>query len=132
MRFAYTILYVADVPATLDHYSSAFGIPTRFLHDSRLYGELETGDTTLAFSAFDMAEANDVAMRPGNPKEASGPVNVTFTTDDVEKAVATATANGATIVMPPTKKPWGQTCSYLRDMNGHLVEIATPLAPREA
>ncbi len=34
-------------------------------------------------------------------------------------------AAGAVAVAPPAHKPWGQTVSYVRDLNGVLVEIAT-------
>ena len=49
MQLGYTILYVPDVPATLKFYEAAFGLTTRFLHESGDYGELETGSTALAF-----------------------------------------------------------------------------------
>jgi lactoylglutathione lyase len=29
--------------------------------------------------------------------------------------------------MAPTKKPWGQTVAYVRDLDGHLVELCTPM-----
>lgn len=130
MQLAYTILYVADVPKTLGHYEAAYGCSQRFLHESRLYGELETGGTVLGFAAHEMAEMNDIAMRPSDPKDITGPVNLTFTTEDVRAAYDHALANGATPVMPPAVKPWGQTASYMRDINGHLIEIATPLLER--
>lgn len=58
MTFAYTILYVQDVEQALAFYETAFGFVRRFLHDSGLYGELETGSTTLAFAATTLAAAN--------------------------------------------------------------------------
>lgn len=45
MKFGYLIIYVPDVPASLQFFSSAFGLATRFLHESGTYGELETGET---------------------------------------------------------------------------------------
>lgn len=130
MHLAYTILYVADVPAALDHYQKAYGCDQRFLHDSRLYGELETGATVLSFAAYEMAEMNGIAMRPTDPKGPTGAVSITFAAEDVDVAYATAIANGATPVMPPATKPWGQRSSYVRDPDGHLIEIATPLLKR--
>lgn len=130
MQLAYVILYVSDVPKTLKHYESAYGCTQRFLHESRLYGELETGETVLAFAAHEMAEMNDIAMRPSDPKDITGPVNLTFTTDDVPAAYERALASGAAPAMPPTDKPWGQTSSYVRDINGHLIEITTALLER--
>lgn len=130
MKLGYIILYVADVPATVAHYEAAFGCKQRFLHESKLYGEVETGDTVLGFAAHEMAEMNDVAMRPSDPGQPTGPVNVTFVTGDVAGAYDRAVANGATAVMPPAEKPWGQVSSYVRDLDGHLVEIASPILER--
>jgi len=130
MQLAYTILYVSDVPKSLKHYEAAYGCAERFLHESNMYGELETGSTVLAFAALEMAEMNDVAMRASDPKQPTGAVNLTFATDDVEAAYSKALKNGATAVVPPTTKPWGQVACYVRDIDGHLVEIATPLLKR--
>jgi len=49
MKFGYIIIYVADVATSLEFFGKAFGLKTRFLHESG-YGELETGETTLAFT----------------------------------------------------------------------------------
>ena len=130
MQFAYTILYVGDVPAALTHYESAFGCAVRFIHESGLYGELETGGTVLAFAAYELAEMNDVAMRASDLGAPTGPVNITFASDDVPAAYERATANGARPVAPPKEKPWGQMSSYVRDLDGHLVEIASPILER--
>ena len=39
-----------------------------------------------------------------------------------------ALAAGATAVRPPTRKPWGQSVSYVRDPDGVLVELCTSMA----
>ena len=43
---------------TLDFYKKAFGFETRFLHESEQYGELDTGETVLAFASHAMDETN--------------------------------------------------------------------------
>jgi hypothetical protein len=55
IRYGYTIVYVADVAASLAFYEQAFSLNRRFLHESGQYGELETGTTVLAFSRHDLA-----------------------------------------------------------------------------
>jgi catechol 2,3-dioxygenase-like lactoylglutathione lyase family enzyme len=40
MKLGYTILYVPDVAASLAFFEKAFGLKTRFLHESGTYGEL--------------------------------------------------------------------------------------------
>ena len=54
-------------------------------------------------------------------------IELGFTTDDVEGLVNKATANGATLLEPAKQKPWGQTVAYVRDPDGFLVEICTPM-----
>ena len=132
MKFGYTVFYVEDVPKTLDHYQVAFGCELRFLHDGKMYGELETGATVLAFAANEMAEMNDIAIRESDPKDVAASVNITFVTEDVQSAYDHAVKNGAAAVMPPTTKPWGQISSYVRDRDGHLVEIASPVGDAQA
>jgi len=49
MKYGYTIMYVTDVAASLAFFEKAFGFVHRFLHESGDFGELETGETALAF-----------------------------------------------------------------------------------
>lgn len=127
MKLGYTILYVSNVADTLHFYQSAFGLNKKFLHESGDYGELSTGATTLAFVSYELAESNkvgflkDTAVRPCNEME------IGLVTSDVEAAFKTAVSAGATEVMKPAKKPWGQIVSYVRDLNGFLVEICSPV-----
>lgn len=128
MRFGYTILYVTDVDATLTFYERAFGLARRFVDDEKNYGELETGDTRLAFAACDFVRTLmpvDFAVpRPGGT---APPIELGMVTDDVEGAYRQAIAAGAVEVKPPQKKPWGQIVGYVRDLNGFLVEICSPM-----
>ncbi|HWH68113.1 MAG TPA: VOC family protein [Candidatus Sulfotelmatobacter sp.] len=129
MKFAYTILYVRDAAQSLAFYESAFGFPRRFLHDSGMYGELETGSTTLAFAAESLARSTfpngiQTADLSGPPAASE----VGFTTPDVPAAYDQALRAGATAVAAPATKPWGQVVAYVRDPDGHLVEICTPMA----
>lgn len=129
MKFAYTIIYVPDVAASLQFFEDAFGFSRRFLHESGTYGELETGATTLAFAAHDLAEMNystgHIAAHT-SPKPLG--IEIAFTTDDVQAAHAKALSTGATELSPPTAKPWGQVVSYVRCPDGSLVELCTPIA----
>lgn len=58
MKFGYTIVYVPDVSASLDFHTRAFGFERKFLHESGAYGELDTGETTLAFAAHEIGAMN--------------------------------------------------------------------------
>lgn len=52
---------------------------------------------------------------------------VCFVTDDVTTAFDHAVDAGCIALVPPDEKPWGQTVSYVRDLNGCIVEIASPI-----
>ena len=126
--FAYTIVYVPDVERTLAFYETAFGLERRFISDVADYGELQTGNITLSFAVEALAEESVgpdfTRLRPDHPPTA---IEIAFTTDDVAGLVAQALTAGATIVLEPVVKPWGQTVAYVRDLNGLLVELCTPI-----
>jgi lactoylglutathione lyase len=52
-----------------------------------------------------------------------------FLVDDVDGAYSELIGRGATPAVPPTDRPWGQRTAYVRDPDGHLVELAESLAP---
>lgn len=128
MKFGYTIIYVPDVSASLEFFTRAFGIERRFLHESGMYGELETGETTLAFAAHAMGEIN----YPAGHVEAhsSGKplgIEIALVTPDVSAAHKRAVSVGAIELAAPSEKPWGQTVSYVRCPDGSLVELCSPM-----
>jgi lactoylglutathione lyase len=126
VRFGYTILYVRDVAASVQFYERAFQQPRRLVHESGQYAELETGTTTLAFAAHELASAN-LPEQPAPGEGAPGDrFEVCFVTEDVEGAFARALEAGADAVSEPEVKPWGQHAAYVRDPDGTLVEIASP------
>ena len=127
MKLGYTIIYVADVVKTIAFYEAAFGLSRRFIHESNLYGELETGETILAFAGIEAAEMNGLAVVPNNPNGPAAAWEICFVSDDVPAAYDRALAHGCTAVSKPSEKPWGQTVSYVRDLDGCIVEIASPI-----
>jgi lactoylglutathione lyase len=128
MKFGYTIIYVPDVSASLEFFTRAFGIERRFLHESGAYGELETGETTLAFAAHDLGEMNFPAghIEAHSSAKPLG-IEIALVTPDVSLAHKHAIAAGASELSAPTEKPWGQTVSYVRCPDGTLVELCTPI-----
>jgi lactoylglutathione lyase len=129
MRLGYTILYVDDVARAIDFYERAFGLTRRFVTDDATYGEMETGDTTLSFAKHTLVgDFIPGGYRRNDPAEPPAGVEIGFVTDDVPAAWDTALAAGAIGVSPPTTKPWGQTVAYVRDPEGMLIEICTPVA----
>lgn len=125
MKLRYTILYVADVREALAFYERAFGLSTRMLHPSGDYGELDTGSTTLSFSSRRLIAA--LGKSPAAPDPARPTFEIAFETHDVAAAWERALAAGAEPVQPPRREDWGQTTAYVRDADGFLVEICTPV-----
>ncbi|MDT4867975.1 hypothetical protein FQZ97_1029100 [compost metagenome] len=128
MKLGYTIVYVPDVAQSLKFFEQAFGLPTRFLHESGTYGEVETGETTLAFAAHALGDSNF----PGGhvaASESAQPLGMELglVTPDVPAAHSRALAAGATQLSAPVTKPWGQVVSYVRCPDGTLVELCSPI-----
>lgn len=128
MKLGYTIVYVPDVEASLRFFTTAFGFSVKFLHESGTYGELATGETTLAFAAHELGHGNF----PGGHVAASDSVQplgmeLGLVTDDVEAAHARAIQAGAAELAGPARKPWGQVVSYVRSPDGTLIELCTPV-----
>ncbi len=130
LSLGYVMLYVRDVPASLTFYENAFGLSRRFFQEDKgkAYGELETGACRLAFASLNMAKdqlKQDVVA--GSPNSAPLGFEIALVTPDVPALYARAVKAGAAIVSAPEAKPWGQTVACLRDKDGHLVELCTPL-----
>lgn len=123
MKFRYTILYVPDVPATLEFYARAFGLEIGFMHESKDYGELVTGETKLAFSSLSLMAALGKSVATTAPKHPS--FELAFETEDVAAALERALAAGAGLVQGVEHMPWGQTTAYVRAPEGTLVELCT-------
>jgi len=128
MKFAYTLIYVPDVEMTLNFYVKTFGCTIRFIHESKCYGELATEGVVLAFaneafvtSGLGTFETNDIQKNPAG-------FEIAFTTENVQQAYEHAINAGALPLQPPTEKPWGQVVSYVRDINGVIVEICSVIS----
>lgn len=128
LKFAYTIFYVQDVVKTIGFYEKAFGLKKAFIADTGEFGQLDTGSTALAFANISLiTEEVPGGFIAGDINKQPLGVEVAFATDDVAQAYDAAVAAGAVAVAPPAAKPWGQTVAYVKDINGFLVEICTPL-----
>jgi uncharacterized glyoxalase superfamily protein PhnB len=128
VKLGYTILYVASVAETLSFYERAFGFERGMVTEANEYGELTTGATTLAFAAAPFVRGlHPVGFETAVPSGLAPSMEIGLVTDDVEGAFAQAVEAGATAVKPPQRKPWGQLVGYVRDNNGFIVEICSPM-----
>jgi uncharacterized glyoxalase superfamily protein PhnB len=128
MKYAYTIFYVDDVAKTISFYENAFGFQKKFITPEGDYAELISGETTIAFASTILGNSN---FKKGFEKATLDKkpygVEMAFTTETIEADFEKALASGAIEYEPITEKPWGQKVGYLRDINGFLIEVCTPI-----
>jgi lactoylglutathione lyase len=129
ITFSYTILYVKDVTKSIEFYERIFGFKRKFIAPTNDYGELDTGSTTLSFAVVSLAKKNmgDGFIESSVANKPFG-IEIAFATAEVEKVYAAAIKAGAIEVEKAKTKPWGQVVAYVRDLDGFLIEICTPVA----
>ncbi|BAY64350.1 glyoxalase/bleomycin resistance protein/dioxygenase [Calothrix brevissima NIES-22] len=128
MKFGYTVIWVDDVIKTVEFYEKAFGLVQRAIKEQNQFtwAEMETGETTIAFSSINEAEslfhqgfyANDIIQAPAL-------IQISFITPDVATAYMKALGAGAKPLDAPKRQPWGQTIARVRDINGVLVSLVS-------
>jgi predicted enzyme related to lactoylglutathione lyase len=127
VKLGYTLFYVDDVEKTMNFYLSAFGLEKGFLHESKQYGEMVTGETKIGFVHHDTASSHGFEYEKSCPTNKPFGFEIGLVTKDVEAAFKKAVNAGAGSISAPKTKPWGQVVSYVRDCNGFLVEICSPM-----
>ncbi|MEA9356467.1 VOC family protein [Bacteriovorax sp. PP10] len=127
MKLGYVIYYVSSVEETILFYEKAFSMKRKFVHESGEYGELDTGETTLSFASFTMADSNGIGFKKRDPSFQSSDMEIGLVSENVAESHHSAVASGAVEVKKPEVKPWGQTVSYVRDLNGFLIELCSPI-----
>jgi len=116
---------VEDVQTSLSFYEAAFGMTTAMIHEAGDYGELDTGSTIIAFSSLKLM--TELGKTVGNARQSAPCFEIAFETDNVQVALQRALDAGAELVQDLEVMPWGQTISYVKDVNGFLVEICSPV-----
>lgn len=128
VKFGYTIYYVSNVSETLAFFEKAFELKRRFLTDELDYGELETGETILAFASHELGQTNfSGGYISSTDSEKPLGVEIGLLTKDVNLTHASALKHGAKELQKPTQKSWGQVVSYVRCPSGILLELCTPM-----
>lgn len=110
MQYAYTIIYVENVVETIEFYKRAFGFEKKFVTPENDYGELISGETTIAFASFELGISNfkkgfekiDKSKKPFG-------VEMAFTTENIETDFKKAIDAGATEFEPLVEKPWTES-----------------------
>ena len=120
----YVVLLVEDLDRALDFYTGTLGLPLK--HRAEEFAQLETGATRLALFTR-AAMARTLHQTLDQPAASAPAFEIGFKVDDVDSAYQTLVAAGATAVSTPETRPWGQRTGYVRDPDGNLIELVTPL-----
>lgn len=126
MQFGGTVLYVDEVAPVVDFYRRAFGLEVRFFDETLGFAELETGGSMLAIAAHSLGEMlmPNQYLRPADGRSAG--IEIAFFTRDVSASLAKAIAEGAALVAPPRRMPWGLEVAYVRAPEGTLIGFSEP------
>ncbi|MCU0421999.1 MAG: VOC family protein [Bacteroidia bacterium] len=128
VKFGYTLLYVSNVTRSIEFYEQAFGFERKFITPENDYGELLSGETTISFVSKELANSNlKNGFIESSPSDKPFGIELALVTDNVQAIVDKAIALGGLLTEQPIQKPWGQTVAYIRDIDGFLLEICTPI-----
>ena len=123
----YLILIVEDLDRSLQFYTGILGLALG--HRSGEYAQLDTGTTRLAlYTRRAMENTLGLALDPP-PAKAPG-FEIGFKVADVDVAFRELVTAGAVPAVKPTDRFWGQRTAYVRDPDGHLIELAQDLRGR--
>jgi lactoylglutathione lyase len=120
----YVVLIVQDLDRALHFYTTVLGL--RLGHRSGDYAQLDTGTTRLALYTRS-AIAKTLSMSLDAPAANAPGFEIGFKVADVDAVFSELVGRGALPVVPPTDRFWGQRTAYVRDPDGHLVELAQEL-----
>lgn len=130
LRFGSTVIYVDDLPGTIDFYRRALGLEPRFYDEAAGFAELGA-EGAIALAAHRAGEL----MMPGAYNQHSkrvSAVEIAFYTGDVPAAFDRAVAAGALALTAPRVMPWGQTVAYAQSPEGTILGFVTPVPATDA
>jgi lactoylglutathione lyase len=117
----YVVLIVGDLDQALRFYTGVLGL--QLGHRSGEYAQLDTGRTRLGLYTR-QAMANILGMPLDAPIATAPGFEIGFKVADVDRAFSELVARGALPAVAPSDRPWGQRTAYVRDPDGHLIELA--------
>ena len=123
MNLASVRIIVSDVPKEVAFYEEVTGVPARWATDQ--FAELVTPACTLAIAgAATVALFGDGVTGPAQNHTAI----IEFRVDDVDAEFARLEGVVDEFVQEPTTMPWGNRSILVRDPDGTLVNLFTPVA----
>lgn len=122
----YVILVVDDLDRSRHFYEDVLGLPLR--HRAEEYAQFDTGTTRLGlYTRTAMSDTLDMPVQ--SPSQDAPGFEIGFKVDDVDATYDDLVNRSATPFIEPTDRPWGQRTAYVRDPDGHLIELAQDLEP---
>ena len=127
MKLANTRLLVRDFKTSFLFYRDMLGFAPTFGSEDDVYADFDTGGALLALFQSKLMDAT-VGTDLEAAKRRDSSVLV-FEADDVDETVGELEAKGVIFLTRPENRPdWGIRTAHLRDPEGNLIEIYTPLA----
>ncbi|MGH9410709.1 MAG: VOC family protein [Vicinamibacterales bacterium] len=129
LKFDNIRLLVTNFDETFVFYRDVLGLTPTWGKPGENYASFAfLGGTQLAlFKRQLMAEAVGAASKPATRAEQDTAALI-LTVDDVDAEYARLTAKGARFIAPPQNQDaWGIRAAHLRDPDGNLIEIFSPL-----
>lgn len=122
MNLAATRIFTADVDALVSFYEKLTGVVANRVHP--LFAELSTPTGTLAISSTQTVAllGEDAARARDNHS-----IALDFLVDDVDALYPTLSDTVTEFVNEPTTMPWGNRSLLLRDPDGNLINLFTPV-----
>jgi predicted enzyme related to lactoylglutathione lyase len=122
MQFVSTRIITADVNRLVDFYEKVTEVPA--VWGNELFAEIPTPVGTLAIGS----DKTVPLFAPGSAEPAANrSVIVEFMVDDVDAQYERLLKSVGDVVTPPTTMPWGNRALLLRDPDGNLVNLFTPV-----
>ncbi len=117
IKFAYTIVFVRDMPKSIAFYRDLIGLPLRM--ESPQWTEFDSGGCTLALH---LAAPGELA--PVKPNEIpAGHCHTGFTVDDIDAFALRMQAAGVPVMNPVKLEDFGGRMGVWRDPDGVPVSV---------
>ena len=119
----YVVLIVESLDRSLEWYTRVLGLKIR--RRSGKFAQLETGQTLVCL--YDRKAMSDTIGKTLDPAPRHAPgFSLGFLVEDVDGAYSELCARGADPAVRPRDRFWGQRTAYVRDPDGHYIELASP------
>lgn len=137
VRAAAPLLVVSDLGASVDFYARlGFAVVTRWDTYAMLRADADADTGTGTGAALHLAlpgepppDRPSVALAAADPGSATVSALLVLTVDDCARAADELAAAGVELLSPPATPVWGgEIRAFLRDPDGHLIELNQPTA----